>query len=54
MLYKITKGGCKKDGYNPKSHIAAPATPTHNGMRMLLEWDIPPEGTPSCSASVGR
>ena len=41
-----------KLGYNPKSNIAAPPTPTHNVMRMLLERETPPEGL-SCASSVG-
>jgi hypothetical protein len=28
----------------PKSHKAAPPTPTHNEMRTLLEWAMPPDG----------
>jgi hypothetical protein len=38
------QGGCQNEGYNPKSHKVAPPTPTHNEMRMLLEWDFDPDG----------
>ena len=52
-LYKVRKFGCEQ-GY-PISHIAAPPIPTHSGMRVLLEREIPPEGLSSSAspASVG-